>query len=96
MRIDILINIFYVAFSTEKSTLLLTSRFLEMWFLAIWMFKNVTIPMFGFIWNLLRFLGMWNDNIWFIPRNLKRIIYCSHSILRFECELPNPLKKIFL
>ena len=22
---------------------------------------------------------MWNDNVWFIPRNLKWIIYFSHS-----------------
>ena len=43
--------------------------------------------------NLLRFLGMWDDNIWFIPMNLKWIIYFFHSILRFECELPSPLKK---
>ena len=27
-------------------------------FLAIWMPRNVVIPMFGFIRNLLRFLGM--------------------------------------
>ena len=57
--------------------------------------RNVAIPMFGFIRNLLRFLGMWDDNVWFIHRNLKWIIYFSHSILRFECELPSPLKKNF-
>ena len=82
-----------MAFGTGESTLLLASRFLGMWFLAIWMPRNVAIPMFGFIGNLLRFLGMWDDNIWFIPKNLKWIIYFSHSILRFECELPSPLKK---
>ena len=59
-------------------------------FLAIWMPRNVVIPMFGFIRNLLRFLGMWNDNVWFIPRNLKWIIYFSHSIFRFKCELLSP------
>ena len=26
------------------------------------MLRNVAIPMFGFIENLLRFLGMWDDN----------------------------------
>ena len=58
--------------------------------------RNVAIPMFGFIRNLLRFLGMWDDNVWFIHRNLKWIIYFFHSILIFECELPSPFKKIFL
>ena len=76
-----------------ESTLLLASRFLEMWFLAIWMPRNLAIPMFGFNENLLRFLGMWDVNVWFIPRNLKWIIYFSHSILRFECKLPSLLKK---
>ena len=62
---------FNVAFDMSESTLFLTSRFLEMWFLIIWMPKNVVVPMFGFIRNLLRFIGMWEDNIWFIHRNLK-------------------------
>ena len=83
----------YVVFGMGESTLLLTSKFLGMWFLAIWMLKNVAILMFGFIGNLLRFLWMWDANVWFIPRNLKWIIYFSHSILRFECVLPNPFKK---
>ena len=82
-----------VAFGTGESTLLLASRFLGMWFLTIWMPRNVAIPMFDFIGNILRFLGMWDDNIWFIPRNLKWIIYFSHSILKFECKLPSPSKK---
>ena len=43
----------YVMFGTRKSTLFLASRFLGMWSLAIWMPKNVIIPLFGFIWNLL-------------------------------------------
>ena len=83
-----------VAFGTGESTLLLASRFLVMWFLAIWMPKNIAIPMFGFIENILRFLEMRDDNVWFIPKNLKWIIYFSHFILRFECKLPSPLKKI--
>ena len=87
---------FNVTFGTRESTLLLASRFLGMWFLAIWMPTNVVIPIFGFIENLLRFLGMWDDNVWFIHRNFKWIIYFSSSFLRFECELPSPLKKIFL
>ena len=37
--------------------------------------RNIVIPMFGFIRKLLRFLGMWDDNVWFIPKNLKWIIY---------------------
>ena len=82
-----------VAFGTRESTLLLASRFLRMWFLAIWMPKNVAIPLFGFIGNILIFLEMWDDNVWFILRNFEWIIYFSHSILRFECKLPNPLKK---
>ena len=82
-----------MAFGMRESTLLLTSKFLRMWFLAIWMPKNVAIPIFGFIGNLLRFLEMWDDNVWFIPKNLKLINYFSHSILKFECELPSPLKK---
>ena len=61
----------YVAFGTGESTLLLTTKFLEMWFLAIWMFRNVIIPMFGFIGNLIRFLEMWDNNIWFISKNFK-------------------------
>jgi len=28
------------------------------WHLGIWMPRNIAIPMFGFIGNLLRFLGM--------------------------------------
>ena len=56
-------------------------------------YTNVVILMFGFIDNLLRFLGMRDDNVWFIPRNFKWIIYFSYSILKFECELPSPLKK---
>ena len=78
-----------VAFGTEEFTLFLASRFLGMWFLTIWMPRNVAIPIFGFIGNLLRFLEMWDDNVWFIPKNLKWIIYFSHSILIFECELPS-------
>ena len=54
---------------------------------------NVTIPMFGFIENLIKFLGMWDDNVWFIFKNLKWIIYSFYSILSFECELPSPKKK---
>ena len=49
----------YVAFGMRESALLLASKYLEMWFLAIWMLKNVAILMFDFIGNLLRFLGMW-------------------------------------
>ena len=74
----------YVAFGTGESTLLLTSRFL-----TIWMPKNVTILLFSFIGNFFRFLGMCDDNVWFIFRNLKWINYFSYSILRFECELPS-------
>ena len=59
------------AFGMVESILFLASKFLEMWFIAIWMPRNVTIPMFGFIGNILRFSGMWNDNVWFIPKNLK-------------------------
>ena len=51
---------------------------------------NVTIPMFGFIENLIKFIGMWDDNVWFISKNLKWIIYSFYSILSFECELPSP------
>ena len=72
-----------LAFDTEEFTLFLASRFLGMWFLTIWMPRNVAIPIFGFIGNLLRFLEMWDDNVWFIPKNLKWIIYFSHFILRF-------------
>ena len=54
---------------------------------------NVIIPMFGFIENLIKFLGMWDDNVWFISKNLKWIIYSFYSILSFECELPSPKKK---
>ena len=72
-----------VVFGTEEFTLFLASRFLGMWFLTIWMPRNVAILIFGFIGNLLRFLEMWDDNVWFIPKNLKWIIYFSHSILRF-------------
>ena len=65
----------YVVFGTRKSTILLTFKLLEMWCLPIWMPKNVIIPMFGLIENLIRFLQMWDYNIWFIPRNLKWILY---------------------
>ena len=78
----------YVAFGIGESTLLPTSRFL-----TIWMPKNVIILLFSFIGNFLRFLGMCDDNVWFIFRNLKWINYFSHSILRFECELSSLLKK---
>ena len=88
------INTLKVAFGTRESTLLLTSRFLGMWFLTIWMPRNVAISMFDFIKNLLRFLRIWDDNAWFNSRNLKWIIYFSHSILRFECELSSPLKRV--
>ena len=47
-----------LAFDTRESTVLLAFRFLGMWFLVIWMSRNVVILMFGFIGNLLRFLGM--------------------------------------
>ena len=82
-----------MTFSMGEFTLLLTSKFLEMWFFAIWMPRNLIIPIFGFNENLLRFLGKWDDNVWFISKNLKWIIYFSYSILKFECKLPNPLKK---
>ena len=55
--------------------------------------RNIVIPMFGFSENILKFLEMRDDNVWFILRDLKLIIYFSHSILRFECKLPSPLKK---
>ena len=45
-----------VTFGTGESTLLPASRFLGMRCLAIWMPSNVTIPMFGLIENLIRFL----------------------------------------
>ena len=60
------------------------------------MSRNVAIPMFGFFGNLLRFLGMWDDSVWFILKNLKWIIYFSHSIFKFECEQSSPLKKIII
>ena len=85
-----------VAFGKGESTFLLASKFLGMWLFAIWMPRNVAIPMFDFIGNLLWFLGMWDDNVWLIPKNFKWVIYFSHSIPFFECELPSPLKKIFL
>ena len=62
---------FNVAFGMSESTLFLTSRFLRMWFFMIWMPRNVAVSMFGFIRNLLRFIGIWEDNVWFIYRNLK-------------------------
>ena len=65
----------YVAFGTGESTLFRASRLLGMWFFTIWMPRNIAIPMFGFIENLLRFLEMWDDNIWFIPRNLELFIF---------------------
>ena len=77
-----------MAFDTGESTLLPTSRFL-----TIWMPKNVTILLFSFIGNFLKFLEMCDDNVWFIFKNLKLINYFSHSILRFECEIPSLLKK---
>ena len=46
----------------KKSTLLLASKLLGMWCLAIWMPRNVTISMFGLIGNLIRFQGMWDYN----------------------------------
>ena len=66
-----------------------TFKFLKTWFLIIWMFKNVVIHMFGFIRNILRYLRTWDDNVWFILRNLKWIIYFFHSILIIEGKLPS-------
>ena len=33
--------------------------------------RNIAIPMFGFIENILKFLEMRDDNVWFILRDLK-------------------------
>ena len=49
--------------------------------------RNAVIFVFGFIENLLRFLGMCNDNVWFISKNLKWIIYffSFYPYALFEC-----------
>ena len=49
--------------------------------------RNAFIFVFGFIENLLRFLGMCNDNVWFISKNLKWIIYffSFYPYALFEC-----------
>ena len=77
----IIIEYFHMAFGMKKSTLLIASKFLDIQTVMNHIFRNVTIPMFGFIRNLLRFLGMWDNNIWFISRNLKWINYFSYSII---------------
>ena len=74
-------TIFIEGFPAKQTEL--ASKFLEMWCLIIWILKNVTISMFGLIENLIRFLGMWSYNFWFIPKNPNWIIYFSHSIFRF-------------
>ena len=70
-----------------------TSIFLKMWFVKIWMRRNVTISIFDFNRSILRFIGMWDNNVWFIFWNLKWIIYFFHFIIKFECKLASPLKK---
>ena len=56
--IRIIIEYFHIAFGTKKSTLLIASKFLDIQIAMNHILRNVTIPIFGFIRNLLRFLGM--------------------------------------
>ena len=48
---------------------------LGMWCLTIRMSTNVTIPIFGLVMNLIRILGIWDVYIWFIFKNLIRVIF---------------------
>ena len=57
-----------------------TSIFLKMWFVKIWMRRNVTISIFDFNRSILRFIGMWDDNVWFISSITTKCTFSDEKI----------------